>query len=51
MAAARSAKRETTNAIADVATVRLMVEEIGGLLGLLQVSQPTLRSRFNEKSV
>ncbi len=32
------------------AEVRSIVEQLGGLVGLLKVGEPTLRSRFYEKA-
>lgn len=44
-----AATRETVDAIATAAEVRQVVEELGGLVGLLDVSEPKLRSRFYEE--
>ncbi|MBW3556964.1 MAG: recombinase family protein [Actinobacteria bacterium] len=48
-AVVHAATRETVDAIATAAEVRQVVEELGGLVGLLDVSEPKLRSRFYEE--
>jgi site-specific DNA recombinase len=39
----------TTRDLTSAAQVRQIVEDVGGLVGLLQASQPTLRGRFYEE--
>ena len=49
-AALRVATTSTNDALATTVEVREAVEELGGLIGLLQVSEPKLRSRFYEEA-
>jgi DNA invertase Pin-like site-specific DNA recombinase len=42
-------KHEAADALASAAEVRQAIEELGGLVGLLKVSDPKLRSRFYEE--
>src|SRR5205807_2595603 len=48
-AVVEAATRDTADAIATAAEVSEVVEELGGLVGLLTVSEPKLRSRFYEE--
>jgi hypothetical protein len=47
--AERAAAAETFDAINTADEVRQVVEEIGGLVGLLRVNEAELRSRFYEE--